>query len=174
MKKKKNENRTINTIILTCLGVLIIVFLILGFTNSWYFELTFFQEPHFKITKEECWNETKSIEFTENYVKEKGVEFVWTCFLGEEKRTCYQVQTCEIVEVDITTPSMLLDETCKCISGVVKGWAILDEEEIDDFERTCEKYGPRGTTTCEILGELKCSKYKCEEDYFVEVLNQLK
>ena len=91
MKKKKINCKNCNWRVFGIIVLTFAVCITLGILINLTFEFVFNQEPHFKITKKECWNESKVIGqkliFEEIIECNKTITFVHPTFL--EIKSCW-------------------------------------------------------------------------------------
>jgi len=165
MKKQDKEVLTILVIIILVIVFMAVLLGVLAKPN----------EPHFKITKEECRNETwreflcangESGNLTDNNFW-KIRDTLENCYVLTSYPFCEQVEVEKLpynnyswVYADYGLTIEWLDENCEC-----EEWEKLEESKFICFDGEGDYY-PCG----------ECSKYKCEfdETYFVETWNQIK
>lgn len=197
MKNEKEPQLTTNGIILIILGVFVLVVLIFGFTFGWDKVINFFNEPEFKITKEECRNELNEI-LKEKYwflVEEQyRVGCIGECNKELDYLNCQEfsedrcnelkqqeestqeemwsnlIEVCKQVEVD---DSEWIEEEY-CIEDVGCGFFMSsrfkEDLTIDWLNKNCLVYWCDLENNCDYFRTTDdgWGKYKCG-DYFVEV-----
>ena len=162
MKKKEQKLNLTTT-------VLIILLVIAAIVIVWNVVDNSINEPHFRITKEECWNEINGLGASDCSL---GCSYFWD-YLNVTKGdyvncrvwclNTYNKEICEQVEVNAWVWSS--DESTGIDSSkLTKEW--LDENCECIKEGECKMINKN---TCKIM----CGEYKCR-DYYVETWNQLK
>jgi len=185
------------------LTIFVIIILVIVFMAIFLGVLAKPDEQHFKITKEECWNETKGMEInlncenvTFNYLIEDNLNEVLLAvcevnFLSDiDEKICEQVEVdeIEICEFELSIEKCFEKEDyyffeknineSYCCSKIFK-----KDLKIEWLDKNCEcieKYNKEKNTLClveesgcETFEYDSCSEYKCGE-YFVETWNQIK
>ncbi len=192
IKRKKDVYETIIVIMLVivALGLIwVVVKVVVKDVN----------EPHFKITKEECWNDVEIRTIGEKNLSEINLmdlennkdNLVYEChFYGCWIQNWTSKEICEPIEVDEfcywheDLEDSLLQEGAQ-IGGCE--WIKKKDLSIDLLDENCECYDEEENFVtlvfnkedcpfegaCALKGLYECPKYKCG-DYQVEVWNQIK